>query len=351
MNILEDSVSSRLKIAGKINDGEIVILPSNGVYTLNTNIFNEETIEKIYMLKKRDMDNPLGVLVKDYEMAKSLMDIPMMSEQELQIIETLITEFWPGLLTIVVKTHLKNSLFTANSYISMETSSHASVKNIMNEINKPIITTSANINKKTSCTHINHVKNYFSKIKCITALVDPENPKYGIENTIVKIVNNSLHILRPGIITKSAIEEVLNKKSLSYTICRNEDKSHGVASEHYSIDKKCLLANFVTSERLDETINTYTLKYLNSSILVDFGKRNIEKKDLSAGYVDLSEKGDINEALFNLYDVLHQLNNIDKPNILFMDLYNNHDELYKTMTDKLMRCCNNQRIMIPLHYN
>ena len=84
---------------------------------------------------------------------------------------------------------------------------------------------------------------------------------------------------------------------------------------------------------------------------MDFGKRNIEKKDLSAGYVDLSEKGDINEALFNLYDVLHQLNNIDKPNILFMDLYNNHDDLYKTMTDKLIRCCNNKRIMIPLHYN
>ena len=67
--------------------------------------------------------------------------------------------------------------------------------------------------------------------------------------------------------------------------------------------------------------------------------------------VDLSENGDIKEALFNIYDVLHQLNNIDKPNILFMDLYNSKTDLYKTMTDKLTRCCNNRRIMIPLHYD
>ena len=77
----------------------------------------------------------------------------------------------------------------------------------------------------------------------------------------------------------------------------------------------------------------------------------MEKKDISAGYVDLSENGDINEALFNLYDVLHQLNNVNKSNILFMDLYNSQDELYKTMSDKLTRCCNNQRIMIPVHYD
>jgi len=100
-----------------------------------------------------------------------------------------------------------------------------------------------------------------------------------------------------------------------------------------------------------KTINKYSLEYLNKSILVDFGKKNMEKKDISAGYVDLSENGDINEALFNLYDVLHQLNNVNKSNILFMDLYNSQDELYKTMSDKLTRCCNNQRIMIPVHYD
>jgi len=351
MDILDDSTASRLKIATKIEDGEIVILPSNGVYTFNTNIFNNKSIEKIYMLKGRDMGTPLGVVVKDFEMAKSLMNTGAMTADELLIIQTLIKEFWPGMLSIVVQTRLDNTLFTANSYISMESPCHPAVIEIMDEIDKPIITTSANINKKTSCTHINHVKNYFSKIEGITALATTGNPKYGIENTIVKIIDNKLLILRPGTVTKSLIEEVLDKKSISYTIGYQEDKKHGVSDAHYGIDQKCLLANFVTAEMLDKTINKYSLEYLNKSILVDFGKKNMEKKDISAGYVDLSENGDINEALFNLYDVLHQLNNVNKSNILFMDLYNSQDELYKTMSDKLTRCCNNQRIMIPVHYD
>ena len=351
MNILEDSAASRLEISTKIDDGEIVILPSNGVYTFNTNIFNTESIEKIYMLKERDLGMPLGVAVKDFDMAKSLINIGGMTASEILIIEALIAEFWPGMLSIVVKTHLNNSLFTANSYISLECPCHDAVKNILNELGKPIITTSANINKKTSCTHINHVKNYFSERACITTLSSSKNPKYGIENTIVKIVDNHLFILRPGAITKEQIEALLNKTPLIYSISYKDVGDHGVSNLHYSIDKQCLLANFVTADRLDETINTYALKYMSNSILVDFGKKNIEKGGIAAGYVDLSERGDINEALFNLYDVLHQLDNIEKKNILFIDLYRTHNGLYKTMSDKLTHCCNNKRIMIPVHYN
>jgi len=351
MNILKDTHANRIKVASKIEDGEIVILPSNGVYTFNTNIFNNQSIEKIYMLKERDIDTPLGVAVKDIEMAKTLMDRNSMTDQEMLIIETLIAEFWPDMLSIIVKTHLTNPLFTANGYISLQMPCYGAVKDIMNELGKPIVTTSANINKKTSCTHINHVKNYFTEIDGITALEASDTPKYGIENTIIKIDADRLFILRPGIITKCQIEEVLYKKSLHCTVEYMDECEHGVADTHYGIDKKCLLTNFVTSEMLDKSINKFSLKYLNKSIIVDFGKRNIEKKDLAAGYVDLSENGDINEGLFNLYDVLHQLNNIDKNNILFMDLYNNQNELYKTMSDKLIHCCNNKRIMVPLYYS
>ena len=79
MNILKNSEESRREIVAKIEAGGIVILPSNGVYTFNTNIFNEKSIEKIYMLKERDMNTPLGVAVKDFEMAKPLINISDMS--------------------------------------------------------------------------------------------------------------------------------------------------------------------------------------------------------------------------------------------------------------------------------
>ena len=64
--------------------------------------------------------------------------------------------------------------------------------------------------------------------------------------------------------------------------------------------------------------------------------------------MDLSEKGDIKEALFNIYDVLHQLNNLSIKNIIFINFYKQFG-LYKTLLDKLQRCCS-KNIMITLSY-
>ena len=65
----------------------------------------------------------------------------------------------------------------------------------------------------------------------------------------------------------------------------------------------------------------------------------------------LSEDGDIKEALFNLFNVLHQLNKTDLNNILFVDLYAPNIGLYKTIKDRLDKCCNCKKMFIPLYYD
>ena len=53
-------------------------------------------------------------------------------------------------------------------------------------------------------------------------------------------------------------------------------------------------------------------KYNPNEVIVIVELRiNKDKSELFYGYVDLSEKGDILEAIYNLYNVLHQLNDID----------------------------------------
>ena len=52
-------------------------------------------------------------------------------------------------------------------------------------------------------------------------------------------------------------------------------------------------------------INQKDFPYLENSIFVDFGCKNLEKKKKFLGYVDLSEKGDCLEALYNLYNILN----------------------------------------------
>ena len=351
MNILQDSELARVEIVDKIEDGEIVILPSNGVFTFNTNIFNSKSIEKIYELKQREKNTPLSVSVKNYEMAKSLIDMGSLTDNALEIIETLTTAFWPGMLSIVVKTKMDNTNYSLNNYISLECSDHPAVQFILDQLEKPIITTSANIHKQASCTNIEHIKSYFEMNADITVLNIDTPPRNGIENTIIKIVGSSIAIIRPGPITFEDISEILIGKGVEFSVDFQSDTAHGVSDSHYSIDKNCCLVNFITCDKLDSSINNLTSKYLANSILVDFGKKNIEKKGLCGGYVDLSENADIKEALFNLFNVLHQLNKVELKNILFVDLYEPNIGLYKTIKDRLEKCCNRKKLFIPLYYD
>ena len=53
-----------------IKDGGIVIFPTETVYGIGTNGFNEKSINKIYELKKRDFSKPISLLVSNMEMVK-----------------------------------------------------------------------------------------------------------------------------------------------------------------------------------------------------------------------------------------------------------------------------------------
>ena len=343
MKILDISDETIPIIVDKINNGEVVILPGNGVYTFNTNIFNKKSIEKINLLKEKTIESPFTLAVTGFEMITPFINI---TEFEKKLLKLLVDNFWPGPLNIVVKTNLDDPTYSSNKFVSFKCDAHNSIQQIITELDQPIITTSANISNKVSFSHINHVENYFKDVD-ITVLKNSENSKYAIENTIIKINNNNISILRPGIITKKNILDIFEGIDINIDYI-NEYEKHGCLSTHYSIDKNCVLANFITTEKLNKKFNKLTFQYLEKSILVDFGKRNWEKKELCGGYVDLSEKGDIKEALFNIYDVLHQLNNLSIKNIIFINFYKQFG-LYKTLLDKLQRCCS-KNIMIPLSY-
>lgn len=342
MEILKNSKNNINKVGELIDTGHVVILPSSGVYTLNTNIFNTSAIEKIYLIKEKEYSSCLGLYVKDKEMASPFIDFTSMGEIEQRIVNLLIDKFWPGKLSLVVKTSCDNPLFTKEGYIYLESPSHPIVSEILTNLDKPMITTSANISNKTACSHINHVKTYFSKIKDLVTLEDSENPKHGIENTVLKVDGVNLSILRGGVLTKLEIESYLNDNDIEVSIEYISSPPIAV------INKNCVLAKFITGDDMLD-LNKYSNAYLSKSILVDFGKRNIEKKDMCAGYVDLSENSDIHEAMYNIYDVQHQLENLSVSNIIFMDFFTENNK-FKTLGSYLKRCCLDKQILIPIKY-
>lgn len=196
----------KLKEPAKIiKDGGIVIFPTETVYGIGTNGFNEESIRKIYELKKRDFNKPISLLVSNMEMVK------MISEDISDLEYALMEEFFPGPFTIILKKkEVVPDILTANGdTVGVRMPSGEIAKKLIEYAEVPIATPSANISGKPSGTNINNIiKDFEGKVDYI---IDSGESKLGVASTIVKVVDNVPHILREGSITKEQIEEVTNK--------------------------------------------------------------------------------------------------------------------------------------------
>ena len=76
--------------------GGVIAFPTDTVYGIGTTAFSEQAIQKLYQLKKRSYEKPIPVLIGDPE------DFTRISPAPSQRVSTLIKEFWPGPLTIIV---------------------------------------------------------------------------------------------------------------------------------------------------------------------------------------------------------------------------------------------------------
>ena len=197
----------KLKEPSKIiKDGGVVIFPTETVYGIGTNGFDEDGIRRIYELKKRDFNKPISLLVSNMEMVK------MVAKDISDLEYALMERFFPGPFTIILKKKKDvPDILTANSdTVGIRMPSGEIAKKLIEYADVPIATPSANISGKPSGTNIDDIiKDFDGKVDCI---IDSGESKLGVASTIVKVVNGVPHILREGTITKEQIEKVVNNR-------------------------------------------------------------------------------------------------------------------------------------------
>lgn len=188
--------------ANIIRNGGIVIFPTETVYGIGTNGFNEESIRKIYEIKKRNFSKPISLLVSNMEMVK------MVAEDISDLEYALMEKFWPGPFTIILKKKkIVPDILTANSdTVGVRMPNGIVAKKLIEYAGVPVATPSANISGKPSGTSINDIiEDFKGKVDYI---IDTGLSELGIPSTIVKVVGNVPNILREGTISKEQVEKV-----------------------------------------------------------------------------------------------------------------------------------------------
>lgn len=229
-----------------IRSGNLVAFPTETVYGLGANALDEKAVRKIFTAKGRPTDNPLIIHIADYK------DLNKLAHALPSYAKKLISKFWPGPLTLVVrKKSIVPDIVTAKSpTVAIRMPNHRVTLALIKEAGVPIAAPSANKAGRPSGTSAEDVLDDFkNKIELI---LDAGQTHFGLESTVLDISRNTPVILRPGAISKEALERVLKINLGNESNSKGKARSPGMKYRHYSPQAKVIL---ILNDRIKKVWN------------------------------------------------------------------------------------------------
>ncbi len=129
-----------INISERIKNNEVGIIPHDTIPGI-VGRMTEETALKILNLKKRSEEKGFIILIPNTSFLTDLVeDVPV-------TLNPIITNYWPGMLTIIFKKKhtVPNIITGSKSTIAIRYPKHPELNNLLNELNEPLLSTSANI--------------------------------------------------------------------------------------------------------------------------------------------------------------------------------------------------------------
>lgn len=223
------------EVLQRLEQGDVVGLPTETVYGLAARIDRPEGLRKIFSVKERPFFDPLIVHVASIEQARAL------TAAWPRAAEALARRFWPGPLTLVLpKSKTVDGLITSGlDSVGLRCPKHPLALSLIAS-SGPLAAPSANRFGKTSPTTAAHVRSEFPDRDLL--ILDGGPCEVGIESTVLKIEDAPaaarLAILRPGAVVRSGIERVLSDERISFVFESSLDKrsAPGQLQHHYMPD-------------------------------------------------------------------------------------------------------------------
>jgi tRNA threonylcarbamoyl adenosine modification protein (Sua5/YciO/YrdC/YwlC family) len=193
-----------------LRNGGLVIIPTETVYGVAANMLDKKALGRLYEIKKRPQNKPFSIHIDSKEkIGEFAFDIPSSAYK-------LIDKFWPGPLTIILKSKQLGSvgLRMPNNRIALDVIGRAGV---------PVVCPSANIAGNPA------PKNFQDAIRDLDGVVDfaidAGDAKLGVESTIVDLTVEPLRVLRIGAISEQDLQDELKKKAVLFICTGNSCRS------------------------------------------------------------------------------------------------------------------------------
>jgi L-threonylcarbamoyladenylate synthase len=206
--------------------GEVVAFPTETVYGLGADAFNEDAVAKVFAAKGRPGDNPLIVHVATPDEAARCVQLNGRAWR-------LIDRLMPGPLTLVLPAQpsVPSIVRAGLPTVAVRMPDHPVASALIREAG-PLVAPSANSSGRPSPTTARHVLDDLDGR--IAAVLDAGPCRFGIESTIVDLTGAEVVILRAGSCDALQIAEALGEQVRSGSDETDRPRAPGMKYRHYA---------------------------------------------------------------------------------------------------------------------
>ena len=186
----------KIAIAAKvIREGGLVVFPTETVYGITANLLDGKAVERLCRVKARPGGKPFTVHISNLKMIRD------MGCAITGTAEKLMARFWPGPLTIILKSH-------KGEKIGFRMPSNKAALELIRASGVPVVAPSANLSGRSApVTAEEAMADLEGKIDMV---IDGGRTEVGLESTVVDLTVDPFKILRAGAVKEEELSKALN---------------------------------------------------------------------------------------------------------------------------------------------
>jgi len=187
-----------------LRQGQLVCYPTDTVYGIGATASNEDAIRRLYAVKGRSPDKPLPLLISEPAEASRYAEIT-------PVAKTLISRFWPGPLTIVMRKAkgLRSRALAGQKTVGLRVPDNDVPRRLVRMLGEPLTGTSAN--RSGSRPPVSAAEVAFSLGEMVSLVMDGGRAPGEVESTVVDVSGRAPAIVREGAVSREELEEALGR--------------------------------------------------------------------------------------------------------------------------------------------
>jgi L-threonylcarbamoyladenylate synthase len=191
--------------ASLVKSGGVIVYPTDTIYGIGCNPYNDKSVERIFKIKGRNKNNPLPILASNIQDIEKIVSLG-------KIGKLLARTYWPGALTIIspiIDENISTKVTSGKMSIGVRIPNNKCILSLLRHC-KYLVGTSANKSGENPSKNPSEIIS--SPLHGFDALLDGGTVEGGVESTIVDLTDFTPKIIRERAITSQEIYKVLAGK-------------------------------------------------------------------------------------------------------------------------------------------